>query len=78
MDRLTPELEWLLNLSRSHLAWQEFAIAKAQYLAQKEPMDFGNLPKLLRQSVDSRKHGPRRPFTNQPRRSDGQGVRDGD
>ena len=67
MDRLTPELRHLLNLSRSHLAWQEFALEKAKLLAEREPMDFGTLPKLLRQSVDSRKHGPRRPFTNQPR-----------
>lgn len=68
MDRLTPELKWLEILANDPLeTWRDLAEKKAKDLAQSDPEDFKTLPTLLRQSVDSRKHGPRRSSTNQPR-----------
>ena len=71
MDRLTPELKWLEILANDPLeTWRDLAEKKAKDLAEREPDDFKTLPRLLRQSVDSKKHGPPRKSTNQPRRSE--------
>ena len=70
MTRLNLELAWLVDLARDQTAWQEYAEQKAKDLAKDEPEEFAELPRMLRQSVDSRKHGPRRSSINQPRRSE--------
>ena len=68
--RLEPELAHLLSLCKSGTAWQEFAKWKANHLATQEPATWNELPLLLSNEVRLRKHGPARPSTNQPRRSD--------
>lgn len=79
MDRLTPELEWLKELSMDPLpAWQEYAKSKGDSLAEREPEDFKTLPKLLQANFDKTKQGPPRslrPSTQQQQSTEG--VNDG-
>ena len=70
MDRMTPELLHLTKWAMDCLACQEYAEWKARVLAQKYPQEMASLPMLLSNAVNLRKHGPPRPSTNQPRRSE--------
>jgi len=73
MDRLTPELEHLAQLSQSGPAWWEFAMDKAQRLANQEPVEFNSLPVLLKNKVLESRHGPPRglrPSIPEPRCTD--------
>ena len=68
--RLALELEHLLKWAADQTGFQEYAEWKARVLAQKYPQEMGDLPMLLSNAVNLKKHGPERPSTNQPRRSE--------
>lgn len=70
MSRIAAELAHLLHLSEAGMGMYEFARDKAQRLASQEPAEFNELPLLLNNELRSRKFGPPRPSTNQPRRSE--------
>jgi len=68
--RIAAELPHLLRMTTWGTAWQEFAKWKANHLATQDPVTWNELPLLLSNEVRLRKHGPPRPSTNQPRRSE--------
>lgn len=70
VSRIDAELEHLLKWAKDLTGFQEYARWKANHLAVQEPVTWNELPLLLSNEVRSNKHGPPRPSTNQPRRSE--------
>jgi hypothetical protein len=68
--RLSAELAHLIRLAETSPAWHQYSTWKAASLALTEPVEFNSLPLLLSNELRSRKFGPPRPSTNQPRRSE--------
>ncbi len=63
MTRIEAELTHLIRMSLTHPNLYEYARDKAQRLANQEPAEFGELPLLLSNELNSTKCGPPRKFT---------------
>lgn len=66
MTNLQTELEHLVRLSRIHPNCAEYAIWKANALAQKRPREHGDLPMLLSNALENCRTTPNGPSRLKP------------